>query len=478
MSKLKSNFIYNAIYQILILIIPLITTPYVARTIGAEGVGTYSYTYSIVLYFMMFALLGMNNYGNREVSKVRDDKEKLNRTFSSIYYLQLIVTLIVSIIYIIYVLLNSREYFTIQIIHVLYLVSVAFDINWLFCGLQKFKMTVTRSAILKILNLVLILIFVKDTEDLNKYIFILAFMTLLNQLILWPFRKKEVSFIRVSRKEIFKHLKPTIILFIPVLASSVYRTMDKIMIGKMANMSEVGYYENAEKMLNIVLSVINALGTVTLPQMTYLYSKENLEEFKRIFKKSISFVFFSVFPVIFGFLATADILVLLYLGEGFTESAVLLKVLSISLIFTSVASIIRMQLLIPRGKDKEYTTSILIGAIVNFIFNMIFIRRYGAIGATIGTILAEFLVCFFQCMAIRKDINLKEYLPSCLKFFITSLVMFIIVYFVGKNMEKTLLTLVIQVTLGVFIYCILNYKYIKSQIAMFINRKKGVVNNE
>ncbi len=478
MSKLKSNFIYNAIYQILILIIPLITTPYVARTIGAEGVGTYSYTYSIVLYFMMFALLGMNNYGNREVSKVRDDKEKLNRTFSSIYYLQLIVTLIVSIIYIIYVLLNSREYFTIQIIQVLYLVSVAFDINWLFCGLQKFKMTVTRSAILKILNLVLILIFVKDAEDLNKYIFILAFMTLLNQLILWPFRKKEVSFIRVSRKEIFKHLKPTIILFIPVLASSVYRTMDKIMIGKMANMSEVGYYENAEKMLNIVLSVINALGTVTLPQMTYLYSKENLEEFKRIFKKSISFVFFSVFPVIFGFLATADILVLLYLGEGFTESAVLLKVLSISLIFTSVASIIRMQLLIPRGKDKEYTTSILIGAIVNFIFNMIFIRRYGAIGATIGTILAEFLVCFFQCMAIRKDINLKEYLPSCLKFFITSLVMFIIVYFVGKNMEKTLLTLVIQVTLGVFIYCILNYKYIKSQIAMFINRKKGVVNNE
>lgn len=478
MSKLKSNFIYNAIYQILILIIPLITTPYVARTIGAEGVGTYSYTYSIVLYFMMFALLGMNNYGNREVSKVRDDKEKLNRTFSSIYYLQLIVTLIVSIIYIIYVLLNSREYFTIQIIQVLYLVSVAFDINWLFCGLQKFKMTVTRSAILKILNLVLILIFVKDAEDLNKYIFILAFMTLLNQLILWPFRKKEVSFIRVSRKEIFKHLKPTIILFIPVLASSVYRTMDKIMIGKMANMSEVGYYENAEKMLNIVLSVINALGTVTLPQMTYLYSKENLEEFKRIFKKSILFVFFSVFPVIFGFLATADILVLLYLGEGFTESAVLLKVLSISLIFTSVASIIRMQLLIPRGKDKEYTTSILIGAIVNFIFNMIFIRRYGAIGATIGTILAEFLVCFFQCMAIRKDINLKEYLPSCLKFFITSLVMFIIVYFVGKNMEKTLLTLVIQVTLGVFIYCILNYKYIKSQIAMFINRKKGVVNNE
>lgn len=464
MSKLKSNFIYNAAYQVLILIIPFVTTPYVARTIGAEGVGIYSYTYSIVSYFMMFALLGMNNYGNREVSKVKDNKEKLNKTFSGIYYLQLIITLVVSIVYIGYIAIIDKKYFTIEIIQILYLISVAFDINWLFCGLQKFKMTVTRSVILKVLNLILILVFVKNEGDLNKYIFILAFMTLLNQLILWPFRKKEVRFIKVSKKEIFKHLKPTIILFIPVLASSIYKTMDKIMIGRMSDMSEVGYYENAEKMLNIILSVIGALGTVTLPQMTYLYSKNNLDECLRIFKKSILFILFIVFPVIFGFIATADMLVLVYLGKGFSESAILLKVLSISLVFSSVAAIIRMQLLIPRGKDKEYTISILIGAVVNFIFNLIFIRKYGALGATVGTIIAEFLVFLFQCIAIRNDVTLKEYLPSVINFFIKSLIMFIIVYMIGKVMEQSVLTLAIQVIVGVLTYGIFNFKYIKKQL--------------
>ena len=470
MSKLKSNFIYNAIYQILILIIPFITTPYIARTIGAEGVGIYSYTYSIVLYFMMFALLGMNNYGNREVSKVRDDKEKLNKTFSSIYYLQLITTLIVSIVYALYIYFNSKEYFTIEIIQVLYLVSVAFDINWLFCGLQKFKMTVTRSAILKVLNLILIVVFVKDEGDLNKYIFILAFMTLLNQLILWPFRKKEVSFTKVTKKDILVHLKPTIILFVPVLASSVYRTMDKIMIGNMTNVTQVGYYENAEKMLNIILSVINALGTVTLPQMTYLYSKENSEECKRILKKSIIFIFFCVFPVIFGFLATGDMLVFIYLGNGFTESAILLKTISVSLIFTSLSLIIRMQILIPKSKDKEYIIAITVGAVVNFLFNLTFIKKYGAMGATIGTILAEFLVFLIQCIFTREDINWKEYIPDAINFFLKSLIMFIIVYLIGKTMGDAALTLIIQVILGVCIYGILNYKYIKSQIRIF-NKK-------
>ena len=293
-------------------------------------------------------------------------------------------------------------------IQLIYLISVAFDINWLFCGLQKFKFTVTRSGIIKIVSLILIFLFVKDENDLNKYIFILAGTTLLNQLILWPFLKKEVKFVKVKSKNIIKHLKPTLILFIPVLATSIYKTMDKIMIGNMSNMSEVGYYENAEKMLNIIISVISALGTVTLPQMTYLYNNHNDDAFKRVFDKSLTFVIFMVLPVIFGFWATADDLVFIYLGNGFSESAILLRLLSISLIFSTIAQIVRMQLLIPRNKDKEYIISVILGALINFIFNFILIRKYEAIGATIGTILAETIVCILQCYYVRKDIPIKN----------------------------------------------------------------------
>ena len=464
MSRLKTNFIYDAIYQFLILIIPIITTPYVARTIGPTGVGIYSYTYSVVSYFMMFALLGTSTYGNREVSKVKDDKDKLNYTFTSIYLLQLIVTILVSLIYLTYIFIFDSEYFTINLIQFLYIISVAFNITWLFNGLQKFKFTITRSIVIKICTFLMIFIFVRTENDLWKYILILALSTLLNQAILWPFLKKEVKFVKVKFKDLIKHLKPILILFIPVIATSIYRVMDKIMVGNIANVTEVGYYENAEKMLNIVLNVVNALGTVTLPQMTYLYANNKMGEYHTILKKSIILIFFMVFPVIFGFLLTADNLTVIYLGDKFIKSGALLKILSISLLFSPLANIIRMQLLIPKGKDKAYIVSVIMGALINLILNLILIKRYEAIGASISTIIAEMSVLLIQYYFIRNELHLKDYIADIIKFAIKSFIMFIIVYLVGNLINDVVVKLVMQVITGVTVYGILNLKYINSQV--------------
>lgn len=464
MSKLKSNFIYNAAYQVLILIIPFITTPYVSRTIGATGLGIYSYTYSIVSYFMMFALLGMNNYGNREVAKNSDDKEKLDYIFSSIYYLQLITTIVISIIYFIYIIFFNKQYINIELIQIIYMISVAFDVNWLFCGLQKFKITVTRSAILKVVTLGLILIFVKNENDLYKYVVILSVTTLLNQVILWPFLRRKVKFVKVKFKDIIKHLKPTLILFIPILATSIYRVMDKIMIGNISNVTEVGYYENAEKMLNIIMSIVAALGTVTLPQMTYLYNNNRIEEYNRILDKSIKLIFFIVLPVIAGFMVTGDSLVLIYLGDSFKKSAILLKILSISLLFSPIAGIIRMQFLIPRNKDKEYIISVILGAITNFILNYILIPLYQSVGAAIATVVAEFVVAIAQYIFIFKEISFKYVIKDVLKFLITSIIMFIIVLLLGNMIKNEWIKLMVQIVVGILIYGILNFKYITSQI--------------
>lgn len=464
MSNVKSNFIYDAIYQILILIIPFITTPYIARKIGPTGVGIYSYTYSIVNYFMMFALLGMNTYGNREVSKIKDNQEKLNYTFSSIYFLQLIIVTIVSIIYIIYLVVFNNKYFKLGLIQFLYLISVMFDINWLFCGLQKFKFTINRSILIKLLTLVLIFVFVKSENDLWKYIFILAFTTLLNQMILWPFLKKEVKFVKVKLKDIFKHLKPTLILFVPVIATSIYRVMDKIMVGNMSSVVEVGYYENSEKMLNIILSVVSALGTVTLPQMTYLYNNNKMKEYYNILKKSITLIFFMIFPTIFGFLLTADNLVLVYLGESFKKSAILLKILSISLLFLPVANIIRTQLLVSRSRDKEFIISVIVGAVSNLILNLILIKKCQSVGASIATVIAEMSVFIVQYFFVKEELNLKEYIANLINFFMKSCIMFVIVYFLGNLVQDKLIKLIVQVISGVLIYTVLNIKYIDSQI--------------
>lgn len=468
MERMKKNFIYNATYQVLILLIPFLTTPYLARTIGVKGVGIYSYTYSIVNYFMMFALLGMNTYGNREISKISDDNEKLNKTFSSIYFLQVILTICVSVIYIMYILFFNKEYMFINIIQILYVVSVAFDINWFFCGMQEFKITVTRSGIIKIITFLLIITFVKNENDLWKYILILAMSTFLNQLILWFFINGRVKIVRVRMKDIVKHIKPTLILFIPVIATSVFKIMDKIMIGKIISVNEVGYYENAEKMLNIILSLVSALGTVTLPQMTYLFTNKEMKKYNTILSKSLKFVLFIVFPVIFGFWAISSDLINIYLGSAFNKTSVLLNILAISLLFTPIANIIRMQILIPQSKDKEYIIAVILGAIFNFIFNIILINKFNSIGAAIATVIAEFIVFLIEYLFTMKYIEMKKILLSMLRFCISAMIMYIVICAIAKEIDNVYLRLIIEIIVGVIVYISLNYKniykYIKEKI--------------
>ena len=156
MKSLKKNFIYNLIYQILIFIFPLITVPYLSRVLGTSGIGTYSYTYSIVNYFMLITLLGINNYGNRLVAKVRDDKEKLSKTFISIYSIQLISGLIMILLYIVYMFFINSKYQMISWIQMIYIISAILDINWFFYGLEEFKFTIMRSSIVKIISLILL----------------------------------------------------------------------------------------------------------------------------------------------------------------------------------------------------------------------------------------------------------------------------------------------------------------------------------
>ena len=187
MNQLKKNFLYNIVYQILILILPLITIPYVSRVLNADGIGIYSYTYSIISYFMLISMLGINNYGNRVISKVRDDPEHLSQTFFSIYFIQLFMTILMIICYTLFVFLFVKEYKNIALLQSIYLFSNLFDINWFFFGIEKFKVTITRSTVLKVLSMILIFIFIKSKNDVWLYTLLLSGSTFLSQLLLFPF---------------------------------------------------------------------------------------------------------------------------------------------------------------------------------------------------------------------------------------------------------------------------------------------------
>lgn len=477
MSKTKKNFIYNIIYQILILIIPLVTAPYLSRVVGVEGVGTYSYTYSIVYYFMLLCMLGVNNYGNRSIAKIRDNKHELSKTFWSIYLFQLMMGILMIIAYLTYLFLFENEYKNIAIIQIFFIFSAMFDINWFFFGLEEFKLTITRNSILKICNVILIFIFVRKSTDLWKYTLIMSGMTLLSQLVLWCFIKSRVNFVKPKLKDIIKHIKPNIILFVPVIAVSIYKMMDKIMLGMLSTVVEVGYFENAEKIINIPMTLISALGTVMLPRISHILSKGDTSKANKYIEKSILFVMFLSFAMCCGLISIGYNFAPFYFGKEFQKTGILIMLLSITMPFLSFANVLRTEYLIPGEKDKIYIKSVIIGAIINIAINCALIPICQSVGACIATIAAEFSVMFYQSYAVRKDLKINVYIRKSLPFFIKSIVMLICIYPLNFININTLLRLLIQVLLGCTIYGVLNLKYILSivdikKILSKIGRKK------
>ena len=480
MNKVKKNFIYNLIYQILILILPLITAPYLSRVVGADGVGTYSYTYSIVYYFMLLTLLGVNNYGNRTIAKSRDNKKELSKNFWGIYFFQLFMGIIMLILYLGYVFLFDNEYKTIALIQTLFIISSILDISWFFFGLEEFKTTISRNSIVKIFTVVLIFIFVKSSEDLWKYTLIMAGMTTLGQLIFWIFLKGKINFVKINFKDIKQHIKPNIILFVPVIAVSLYKIMDKIMLGALTEVSEVGYYENAEKIVNIPITIISSLGTVMLPKMSNMITKGEKDKAKVYITKSISFEMFISFAMCFGLIAVGYNFAPFYFGEEFQKAGILIMLLAITLPFMSFANVIRTQYLIPKEKDKDYIISVSLGALINLIMNTIFIPKYGSIGACFGTIAAEAIVAIYQTISVRNELNIMEYLKKSVPFLFKAGIMFIVVYLLNYIEMSSILRFICQIILGVSIYGLLNIKYIlsiidlKSILNKIFNKEKTI----
>lgn len=298
--SLKLNIAYQMFYEVLVLCLPLITSPYISRVLGAENLGIYSYTYSIATYFGMFAVLGVKNHGNREIAKSRSDQDKINHTFSNIYTVQFIASILVLVVYFIYALFVASEYTVFFLIQGLYVVSCLLDISWFFIGLEQIKLTVIRSAVIKIISFVATFAFVCDASDLWKYCLIVALSAFLSQAALWTYFARYAKLVKPNREEVKKQFKPMLILFIPVIAVSIYNVMDKIMVGSMSTKSQLGYYENSEKIINCTKTVMTSFGTVMMPRMSRLAAEKNVQQSKRYMRLSIEAVMFIAFALAFG----------------------------------------------------------------------------------------------------------------------------------------------------------------------------------
>lgn len=450
--SVTKNYIYNLIYQILVIVLPLITTPYISGVLGAEKIGIYSFTTSIATYFILFGSLGVAMYAQREIAYVQDDEKKRSKLFWEIFFFRCI-TMAISIIAFYFTYASHGEYQLYYKILIIQLFANVLDISWFFQGLEEFKKTVTRNLLVKILSVISIFIFVKTQEDLWIYFVIFVLSILLGNISLWVYLPKYIVKLKGEKLQIFSHLKPTIGLFIPQIAIDVYTLLDRTMLGYLtSDMSQVGNYEQSQKILKLSYTLITSLGTVMTPRIASVLSNNNKEKVEEYLAKSINFVFFLGIPLTLGVMSVAKTLVPWFLGDEFSLSVSILTTGSLLIIAKGFTDVAGVQYLIPSRNQAIFTKSVVTGAILNVVLNFILIPICGAIGAIIASVIAEVAIAIVQYYYVKKQINIQIFTKAYLKYIVSGVLMFLTVYVMGIFMEPTIITTILQICVGGIIY--------------------------
>lgn len=435
-NSVKKNYLLNLSYQILALLTPLVTAPYISRVLGAEAIGKYSYTYATITYFVILSAMGTATYAQREIAYQQNDVYKRSRIFWEVFLLRLLCTCI-SLVVLYCIVFNSADR-NVYLAQSLYVISVIFDISWFFQGLEEFGKVVFRNTIVKLISVVLIFTLVKSEEDLILYIVILWGLTALGNLLIMPYLVKYVVLVPFRELNIFRNFKLILQLFIPQIAIQSYTVLDKIMLGIIVNSdAENGYYEQAEKIVRLSLTIITALGTVMLPRFAKVYAEGKNDEIKRYLYKSYRFIWLLACPMVIGLILISDGFVPWFFGEGYDKVIPLLRIFSLLILVIGISNVTGVQYLVATKRQVFYTISVFIGAFINIALNSILIVKLQSFGAAIASIVAETSIAIMQLIYIRKEIEMKQVFASVWRYVLCAFCMGGIMWGIGRNLSSS-----------------------------------------
>ena len=478
MKSIKINYCYNLLYQILALVSPLITTPYVSRILGAEAIGEYSYSYSIVYYFMLAAILGTATYAEREISFCQDNRAKRSRRFWDLFFLRIITSISSVILYGVFVGVCFEDKLM-AIIVALNIIYVGLDTVWLFQGMEEFGQITFRDTCIKILTIIAIFLFVKNEKDIYIYALIMSVSPVVSALSLLPFIHLYIDKVELNRIQPFYDLKNIIELFIPTIAISVYAMLDKTMLGIFtATKVENGYYEQATKLSKTALTIVTSLGTVMIPRISYYYEKKRIKLINEYMMKSYQFVLFYGFPICFGLIGISNNLVPWFYGNGFDKVTMLLKVSGFLVLAIGLSNITGLQYLIPTKQQNILTKSVCVGAIINVILNSMLIPKWYSIGASIASVIAEFSVAVVQFIYVRNQLDLNNFVKLIPKYFVASILMLFLLKAEDIVFQSSIINTILMIFSGGLIYFVILIILHDNFILEILNNLKKKIKKE
>ncbi len=397
----------NSILTMSQFIFPLITFPYVSRILLPEGTGKVSFATSIISYFTMFAQLGIPTYGIRACAKVRDDKEKLSKTAQEIFIINIVMSILVYIVFFI-VICNVPKLKDEKPLLIIVSATIFFNaigMEWLYKALEQYTYITIRSVIFKFIALIAMFLLIHQKSDYIIYGAISIFASSASNIFNFVNVHKYISLRPVGDYNFKQHLKAVSVFFAMSCATTVYTHLDTVMLGFMKTNADVGYYNAAVKIKTILVSIVTSLGTVLLPRASYYVEHGLKEEFYRITKKAINFVFLVATPLMLYFMFFAKEGIFFLSGNNYGGAIVPMQIIMPTLFFIGLTNIMGMQILVPLGKENIVLYSEIVGAIVDLAINYILIPKYASAGAAIGTLVAEIAVWIVQYTYLRKQIK-------------------------------------------------------------------------
>ncbi len=446
------NYIYNLAYQILAVAIPVITTPYISRVLGANAIGIYSFTAGIVSYFGLVATTGTQTYAQREIAKNHTDVYKRSVIFWNVFSFRVICTLCITILYTVFILTNMKEYRAMFIIQYSIIASWIFDISWYFQGVENFKTVSIRNCTVKVIGTLLIFIFVKDVSDLWIYTLILSGAALIGNSSMWISLFHEIKWIGIRSIKPLNDFKIIMQLFAPLISIQLYTVLDKTMLGLFCNTEEVGFYTQAEKIIKMLLTIPTSLIPVLLPRLSTLYEKNDIKAISYYYEKTLRFIYMLVIPMTVGCIAIADLFVPFFFGKGFDPVRNVMKIESLLFIILSTGQLMG-NLLISSNRQNKYTVAVTVAAMLNALCNYVFIKCFylGAIGATVASVTAEMISTIIQIYYVKDLVSYKPILKYLIRYSIPTCIMAIAVISIEHFLNNAF-GMLISILVGGVIY--------------------------
>lgn len=451
---LKTNYIYNLSYQIMAIAVPLITTPYISRILGATGIGDYSYTSGIVSYFGLFAVTGTVDFSQREIAVCQDNRRKRSILFWEVFLFRMLSGILVSAVYTIFLLNFMTQYRTLYIVQYFMVFSWLADISWYFRGTEDFKITSVKNSIVKIIGMVLIFLFVKKANDLWIYGLIVSATAFVGNLTMWMSLRQEIVWPGFRNIHIFRNLKDIISLFVPVLSIQLYTVLDKTMLGSFCNTTEVGYYSQAEKIIKLAMTVIGAFISVLTPRIAVLCRNHDMENIRKCYRKSLDFILLLALPMLVGCILVAGEFVPLFFGDGYQPVVRLMQIESLLFVILSLGELFGT-FLIAMNRQKKFTIAVTLAAVVNMTLNYLFIRtvNLGSMGAAIASVIAEYVSTGMQLYFVKDLLEYKLIFRSITKYIPPTIVMACMILTV-QFFFNGIVSLGLSIVIGIVTYII------------------------